>query len=175
MHHTSHEPSPRRPAGRGVAIVAVAALAFAACDDDDGDSVEPTDTIVQETLSSVAGQPYPTAELTIRHQAPQAEVDVTYTLTCSSADASLDGDEVEVDAQAACAALGDPAVIDWLAEGPPDDQVCTEQFGGEDTATIGGEVEAAPIDVTVDRVDGCGISTWDELLAPLLPPAVGVT
>ena len=165
--------SPHRRRGH-VALLAIGALALAACGDDAG-TLDPPDTLTRQSLSSVAGQPYPTAELTIRHRAPQADVDLTYTVTCSPGEATLGGADVEVDAQAACEALGDPAVVDWLLDGPPEDQICTEQFGGEDTATIQGTIESAPVDATVDRANGCGISTWDDLLAPLLPPAVGVT
>lgn len=158
---------------RYAAVLAVGVLALAACDDDD--AVDPPDSVTRQSLDSVAGQPYPSADLTIRHRAPQADVDVTYTVSCSPGEATLDGDDVEVDPQEACEALGDPAVVERLADGPPEDQVCTEQFGGEDTATIVGTLETAPIDAMVDRTDGCGISTWDELLDPLLPPAIGVT
>jgi len=172
-HATGGRPRRAGRRRRYAAVLAVGVLALAACDDDD--AVDPPDSVTRQSLSSVAGQPYPSADLTIRHRAPQADVDVTYTVSCSPGEATLGGDDVEVDAQAACEALGDPAVVDWLADGPPEDQVCTEQFGGEDTAAIEGTVERAPIDITVDRTDGCGISTWDELLAPLLPPAVGVT
>lgn len=160
----------RRRPYRLAALLAVTAIAIAACGDDD--DTEPSESAPRESLSS---EPYPSAELTVRHRAPQADVDVTYTLTCAPADATLDGDDVEVDPAAACEALDDPAVVDWLVDGPPEDQICTEQYGGEDTAAIEGTIERAPIDITVDRVDGCGISTWDELLDPLLPPAVGVT
>lgn len=159
-----------RPVG---ALLAVVAVTFAACDDD-VETIAPPDTATRQTLSNVTGEPFPAAELTIRHQAPQADVDVTYTVTCSAGDAAIGGGDVDVDPQAACAALGDPAVVDRLVEGPPDDQVCTEQFGGEDVATIDGTIETAPVGTTVDRVNGCGISTWDELLAPILPTAVGV-
>lgn len=158
-----------KPYGLGL-LCAAAAVAIAACGDDGV-----SDTVDRSTLSTVAGQPFPNAELTIRHRAPQAGIDATYTLTCSPADADLDGDPVDVDAEAACEALGNPAVVDWLLDGPPEDQICTEQFGGDDTAAIDGTVASAPVDVTVDRVNGCGISTWDELLAPILPPAIGIT
>ena len=160
----------RRRTRRLGLLLAVAAVGIAGCDDDGA-----PDTVGRPSLASVAGQPYPSAVLTIRHRAPQVDLDNTYTLTCSAADATLDGDAVDVDPQAACEALGDAAVVDWLLDGPPDDQVCTEQYGGDDTAAIEGTIETAPVDVTVDRVNGCGISTWDDLLAPILPPAVGVT
>lgn len=166
-----------RPLSRCGVLLAIASFGIAACGDD-----EATAPAATEPVSTADGESYPTAELTIRHQAPQADVDVTYTLMCGP-DAVVLGDDVDVDAQSACEALDDPAVVDRLVAGAPEDQICTEQFGGDDIATIigtigttgtTGAIESENVDTTVDRVNGCGISTWDDLLAPVLPPAVGV-
>lgn len=147
----------------------VGAFAIAACGSDD--TADPADT---EPTSTAEADSSATTDLTIRYQAPQADIDVTYSLVCSSDGATIDGDDVDVTAEAACAALDDQAVFDRLVDGVPQDQMCTEQFGGEDIATIRGTLGAAAVDTTVDRTNGCGISTWDELLSALLPPAVGV-
>jgi hypothetical protein len=87
-----------------------------------------------------------------------------YTLRCTEAP---DGDHP--DATAACAHL------EGLEEpfAPlPADMVCTEQYGGPETARITGRWQAEEVDVELSRTDGCRISQW-ESLGPLLPPVEG--
>ena len=87
-----------------------------------------------------------------------------YTLTCGG---SPDGDHP--DATAACAHL--EGLEDPFAPLPAD-MVCTEQYGGPETATITGRWQAADVDVELSRTDGCRISQW-ESLGPVLPPVEG--
>lgn len=117
--------------------------------------------------------PYPVATLDITVTHPDIE-DVVYTISCLGDTATVVG-EVAVSDQEACLALNDDAVRTRLMEGPPADQVCTEQYGGPDTARIVGRIDDIPVDATVDRVNGCGISDWDSLLVAVLPSAIGVT
>jgi hypothetical protein len=49
-----------------------------------------------------------------------------------------------------------------------DDVMCTEQYGGPQTARIVGRWNGEPVDLEVSRTDGCRISQWDAL-GPLLP------
>ncbi|MBB3081902.1 SSI family serine proteinase inhibitor [Geodermatophilus sabuli] len=71
------------------------------------------------------------------------------------------------DAQAAC---------DHLQQLPdpfapiPDDAVCTEQYGGPQTAHVTGRWAGEPVDLRVSRTDGCRIAQWDSLV-PLVPAA----
>ncbi len=158
----------RRPAGRAArhfVMVTAALMAIAACGDDEGEANEPT---VAPGGSGVD------AELEIRYEHAAAGVDQTYTITCTESSSALSGDDVEVDADAACDALGQPAVVERLTQGPPQDQVCTELYGGDDTAEITGSLGDRAVDTVADRTNGCAITTWDELLAPILPPAIGV-
>ena len=55
----------------------------------------------------------------------------------------------------------------------PEDRVCTEQYGGPQTARVTGRWQGDPVDLELSREDGCAISQWDAL-GPLLPGAVGV-
>jgi hypothetical protein len=73
------------------------------------------------------------------------------------------------DPEAACAHLAD--MDDPFAPLPPD-VVCTEQFGGPQTARILGRWNGEPVDLELSRTDGCHISQWDAL-GPLLPGPVG--
>ena len=88
-----------------------------------------------------------------------------YTLSCGSDDAgSLP------DARAACdhlAGLDDPFAP------LPADAVCTEIYGGPQTARVTGTWDGEPVDLELSRVDGCHIAQWDAL-GPPLPGPVGV-
>jgi hypothetical protein len=49
-------------------------------------------------------------------------------------------------------------------------QVCAEVYGGPQHATITGAVDGAPVDVSVDRTNSCGIDRWETLAWLLGPP-----
>lgn len=144
------------------------ALSLAACGNTD------TNSDGDSTTDDPLGGPYPIATLSIVVEHPDRET-IEYQLTCLGDTATVTSEDVEIDEQAACLALADPDVVSRMVEGPPTDRVCTEQYGGPDVATITGTIDEQPVDTTVDRTNGCGISDWDELLGDLLPPAAGVT
>ncbi|WP_448612984.1 SSI family serine proteinase inhibitor [Modestobacter sp. URMC 112] len=88
-----------------------------------------------------------------------------YSLTC--------GDPVAgdlPDAEAACAHL--QGLDDPFAPLPAD-TMCTEQYGGPQTASVTGTWRGEPVDLSLSRTDGCRITQWDQL-GPLLPGPVGV-
>lgn len=147
---------------RYICWLVIVAAVMAAC----GDPSTNRDTPI--------GGPYPVADLSIVIEHPDRDT-IEYRLTCLGDTATVTPEEVDVDEQAACLALANTDVVSRLVEGPPTDQICTEQYGGPDVATITGTIDDQPIDTTVDRTNGCGISDWDDLLADLLPPAVGIT
>lgn len=74
-------------------------------------------------------------------------------------------------AAAACALIA--ARPEVLAP-PPADQLCTQQYGGPDVATVTGTVNGAPIDRRFTRTDGCGISAWATAEALLGAPGGAV-
>jgi hypothetical protein len=47
------------------------------------------------------------------------------------------------------------------------DAVCTEQYGGPETARVIGRWDGEPVDLELSRSDGCRIAQWDAL-GPLL-------
>ncbi len=69
------------------------------------------------------------------------------------------------DAKAACAHLA--GLEDPFAP-LPDDVVCTEQYGGPQTAHVTGRWNGEPVDVEFARSNGCLIAQWDAV-GPLLP------
>ena len=91
----------------------------------------------------------------------------TWTLTCDPAG----GDHP--DPEQACADLdalarsGDPFAP------LPEDRICTEQYGGDQTARLTGTFRGAQVDLALSRVDGCRIAQWDGFGA-VLPGPVGV-
>jgi hypothetical protein len=99
-------------------------------------------------------------DLVVRYDAGDGVAPQSWTLTCA---ATADG--THPDAAAACdhlAGMDDPfAPI-------PADVVCTEQYGGPESAHIAGVWGGQPVDVEVTRVDGCRINQWDSLV-PVLP------
>ncbi|WP_369068869.1 SSI family serine proteinase inhibitor [Kineococcus terrestris] len=89
----------------------------------------------------------------------------TWTLVCGE-DGGAGGDHP--DAAGACAALQgqrDPF------RPVPADMMCTQVWGGPQTATVEGTWAGQPVRASFDRTDGCQIARWDRL-APLLQPGV---
>ena len=103
---------------------------------------------------------------------PDAET-VEFRVTCLGDTATITGIE-SLSGEAACSRLAEPAVQARLVS-PPPERVCTEIYGGPDVARMDGTLDDQPIGTTIDRADGCGISDWDNLLAGVLPAALGVT
>ncbi|MGY2063926.1 SSI family serine proteinase inhibitor [Blastococcus sp. SYSU DS0619] len=88
----------------------------------------------------------------------------TWTLTCVGV---AEGSHPEP--EAACAHL------DGMTEpfAPlPEDMMCTEQYGGPQTAHITGRWRGEPVDLQLSRVDRCRITQWDSF-GPVLPVDVG--
>ena len=100
-----------------------------------------------------------------------------YTLTCAGP-ASGGSDEEPggavtqgslPDPEAACAQLRSQP--DPFAELPAD-VMCTQLFGGPQTAVIAGDWAGQPVRLELSRTDGCRIAQWDRLAA-LLPGPTG--
>ncbi len=121
----------------------------------------------------LGGGPYAIATLTVDVEHPDRDT-ISYELACFGDTATLIPDAIAgVSASAACTALAETEIENYLVDGPPSDQACTEIYGGPDTARLVGRVNDRPVDIVIDRANGCGISSWDVLLADILPPAVG--
>ena len=88
-----------------------------------------------------------------------------WTLTCAG---SAEGSHPSADA--ACGHLA--GLVDPFAP-LPDDVVCTEQYGGPQTARVTGRWDGASVDLELSRSDGCRIAQWDSL-GPLLPIPEGM-
>jgi hypothetical protein len=140
---------------RALAVAAVALLLASCGSDDDGGTRFPA---VDATGSPAEFF----LQLTV-DRGDGSEVE-TYTLVCDGTDGAA-----HPDSEAACAHLR--AMDDPFAP-LPDDVVCTEQYGGPQTANVLGRWDDEPVDIGLSRTDGCRIAQWDAL-GPLLPGPVG--
>ena len=68
--------------------------------------------------------------------------------------------------RAACTATSD-GVVGKVVAAQRRPRICTEEYGGPQTARITGTVDGKRVTVRVARSDGCGIADW-EALRPLL-------
>jgi hypothetical protein len=99
----------------------------------------------------------PVTDLRISVRATEGGAAREVTLACDPAG----GDHP--DPAAACAVLEGAAVLDPL----PADRICTEQYGGPETARITGVHRGRDVSLQLARSDGCLISQWDSLGAVL--------
>lgn len=111
------------------------------------------------------------AELAIMVRPSETEAAVNYTLVCRGGVPSTESRHPA--AAAACAALKDNAA---LLSPPPrnTDQVCTEQYGGPQQATVTGIVDDTPVEITFSRTNGCEISAWNAVKSILGPAGAAV-
>ena len=77
----------------------------------------------------------------------------TYTLKCDPPGGTFP------DPEEACKKLDE---LDQPFAETPDDAMCTEQFGGEQVASINGVYRDETVNTRFSRDDGCEIARWDE-------------
>lgn len=113
-----------------------------------------------DTVSAPPPSPPAATSLVIEVVADQGAAPTRWTLTCEPAGGT------HPDPETACRALADAA--EPFAPVPAD-ALCTQQYGGPQTATVRGTYRGQPVDLALSRVDGCRISQWDRLAALLEP------
>lgn len=123
--------------------------------------------------AACAGGPSPggsklRADISVVIQDPQGSP-VSYVIRCDAGEASVRGG-APIDAKDACRALARPAVQNRLVRGPSPEQVCTQVYGGPQTAMLSGTLDRRSVSTVVTRDDGCGIGDWDNLLKDILLP-----
>ena len=62
-----------------------------------------------------------------------------------------------------------PGRAELLRNPHPSGQVCTQLFGGPETAVVRGTVGSTQVHATLGRADGCETAAWEQL-KPLLQP-----
>jgi hypothetical protein len=73
-----------------------------------------------------------------------------------------------------CGGSCDVARLDEALKQDPE-RACTLQYGGPEKAHVTGTVGGRPVDVTIDRADGCGIAAYESLFTAFgrKPPLSG--
>jgi hypothetical protein len=99
--------------------------------------------------SAGAGIPVPTGIACDR----QSPATCHGTVTCPA-------DATDKDAAALCTWLAGSG-REALTAKTPHDQVCTEQYGGPEVATVTGTIDGTRVDARFSRVNGCEIARFD--------------
>lgn len=98
------------------------------------------------------------ADLTIVVKPSESEPAINYTLTCKEGAPTEESSHPF--ATKACEVLEDnPGVLTPQPQNK--EVVCTQQYGGPQTATVTGTVDGVPVEVSFARRDGCEISQWN--------------
>lgn len=133
----------------------LAGLLLVGCGQDQGGTGDATGGAPAEGATTVPAA----SQLTVTARADDTAAAKTWTLTCDPSG----GDHP--DPAKACAAL-DQAKDPYAPV--PEDAICTEIYGGPQTATITGTWNGAPVNATYSRADGCELARW-QALAPVFP------
>ncbi len=173
--------------GRTAVIVPgiLTALTLAGCKDDQGTTTSPPGTPTSQPTQSTAPASQPPAaatptptpppgdqpaggtKLTITVRMAPAAHPITRTLTCDPPGGTAPN------AAGACAGLAKAAAAkggDPFAP-TPKGQMCTQIFGGPQTATVEGTWRGRPVDATFGRKNGCEVKRWNDLAALFGPLA----
>jgi hypothetical protein len=169
-----------------LAVIAIAAFAFAACGGGDEDCavpggdgcapVERTDPKPPEGIrgndaGESAGQAEGTLEVRLAHA--DGSVMVTPDTSCTtrasdntcSRTITCPAKTDDVDTAALCAWLAGSGREALTAE-VPEHQACTMQYGGPETLTVKGTIDGTKVDAKFTRADGCAIARF-ESVAPV--------
>ncbi|MHC6219090.1 SSI family serine proteinase inhibitor [Arthrobacter sp. MMS24-S77] len=97
------------------------------------------------------------AELSIIVKSSPTAAPESYTLVCTNGVPAAESHHPT--AAAACAALKkNPALLTRTPR--PSDPVCTQQYGGPQTATVTGAVDGVGVESSYKLTDGCEIAAW---------------
>ena len=98
------------------------------------------------------------AKLAIMVKPSDSEPAMNYTLTCRNGAPTEESQHPS--AVKACEVLkNNPGVL--IPQPRNKDVVCTQQYGGPQTATVTGVVDGVPVDISFALRDGCEISQWN--------------
>jgi hypothetical protein len=105
-----------------------------------------------------AGPGQGNAELAIMVKPSENGAPANFTLVCQ--DGVPAAESQHPSASTACTALKGNAAI--LSPAPrAADQVCTQQYGGPQLATVSGVVDGKPVEASFSLRDGCEIAAWN--------------
>jgi hypothetical protein len=122
----------------------------------------PSPTGTEDSLAAGGGISRADNDLVIEIDRGDGSPPERRTLTCVG---FVEGDHPR--AEQACEHLKE---LDNPFEPVPEDAICTQVYGGPETAHVTGLWGGEPVDLELSRTDGCRIDQW-ERLGPLLAPA----
>jgi hypothetical protein len=141
---------------KALLLLTALSLAMLGCGGDDATTAGTTDGDPGATAST---------DLTITVDPGAGGEAVTYSLTCGPAG----GDHP--DPEAACTGLDAATADETKPLNPtPANQICTEIYGGDQTAVIEGTLNGEPLRTELSRTNGCEIARWDALQPVLVEP-----
>ena len=145
-------------------LVLAAVLVVAGCaTGEDADSAAPSTPDATGSDPAAGGISQADNDLQIEVDLGDGSAPLTWTLTCVG---FVEGSHPQ--AQAACDHLAD---LERPFAPLPVDAVCSQQYGGPETARVLGRWGGEPVELDLSRVDGCRISQWDSLV-PVVPAPV---
>lgn len=141
---------------RSAVLAIVTGLVLAACGDEAGDSETDADP------PAATSAPESDTSLTVTVDPGEGGSTEEWTLTCDPPAGT------HPDPEAACATLDhlDPSVMEPV----PPDQMCTQIYGGPQTATVSGTWNGEPLVAEFSRQNGCEIDRWDAVVDLLVNP-----
>ncbi|MQA94305.1 MAG: hypothetical protein GEV11_06495 [Streptosporangiales bacterium] len=132
----------------GAAVSTAALTLLAACAGSDGGGQDQVDVGAPE-------QQKPKTELTVTVTPEPGAEPKKARLTCEP----NGGDHPR--AQAACTKLTNLSAKAFKKPDP--DQMCTQQFGGPEKATVTGTLKGEQVDASFSRTNGCEITRWQNM------------
>ena len=134
--------------------------------DDTSDTVNDT---ASDDLPLGAG-PYPIADLSVSLTDAAGNL-AEYRLACLGDTATFTGEVPPgVDAATACLSVATDTARMLLDPDVMVDRMCTEIYGGPETATVTGLLDDIEVNYEISRTNGCGIDDWERVFTGLVPP-----
>lgn len=122
----------------------------------DTETTAPAPSPSATPLPSGAGQG--NAELAIMIKPTETGAPTSFTLVCQNGTPAAESQHPNP--AAACVAIkNNPAILAPVPAGK--DRVCTQQYGGPETATITGVVDGRAVQASYSKKDGCEIAAWN--------------
>ena len=129
---------------------------------------ETSDTVNDDL--PLGGGPYPIADLSVSFTDAAGNL-AEYRLACLGDTATFTGEiPPGVDAATACLSVATDTARMLLDPNVMVDRMCTEIYGGPETATVVGLLDDIEIDYEINRTNGCGIDDSERVFAGLVPP-----
>lgn len=123
----------------------------------DGETTEPAPSPpAGPPLGSGPGQG--NAELYIQVKPSESAAAIGYTLVCQGGEPAAESEHPTA-AEACASVKNNPSLLSPPA--PSSERVCTQQYGGPQTAIVTGMVDGTAVEASFSLRDGCEIAAWN--------------